>query len=127
MMGFGQMFGRRKSSFYGSPQAMQQRIISKKRQIEKLTRDIQRLEHDLRRASSAPTPPTSPVRPPTLTEAQKEARYLAKYKDVGAAVKGGTFKTGRQHWQQYGRKEGRVFDGLQRPGFIAGFGGWWVK
>jgi hypothetical protein len=36
-----------------------------------------------------------------------EARYLALHGDVAAAVKAGLFESGLQHYQQYGRHEGR--------------------
>ena len=141
-------WGRRgwgKSSYYGGPagkQGIQRKIAKKKRKIEELTRDIQRLNLRLK---SAPTPPKAliptlrpPLPPapkppvpkappkPVLTESQKDARYLARNKDIAKAVKLGRFKSGRHHWKKHGRREGRVFDGL-RPGFLAGFGGWWHK
>ena len=153
--GFGGRFGRRrgwgKSSYYGSPAGQQharRKIAHKKRKIEKLKREVQNLERELKPTPpvliptlrpprppapkppvlrpTAPPVPKAPPKPVGPTEAQKDARYLARYADIAKAVKSGMYKTGRQHWKRHGKGEGRVFDGL-RPGFLAGFGGWWNK
>lgn len=38
-----------------------------------------------------------------------EAAYLARYPDVAAAVARGTFSSGRDHFDRYGRAEGRIW------------------
>jgi hypothetical protein len=37
-----------------------------------------------------------------------EKYYLARYPDVAAAVKSGVFADGREHYDRYGRREGRL-------------------
>ena len=42
-----------------------------------------------------------------MTETFDEDFYLKKYPDVGAAVRRGRFRSGKDHYERYGRNEGR--------------------
>jgi len=37
-----------------------------------------------------------------------ETAYLARYRDVAAAVANGSFPDGRAHYESFGRNEGRL-------------------
>ncbi len=45
-----------------------------------------------------------------LRSTVEEQVYLAKYDDVRKAIENGSFRTGLDHYLNYGRKEGRIWD-----------------
>ncbi len=55
----------------------------------------------------------------TLSSLYNEAYYLAHNADVAAAVKAGVFASGKAHWEQYGKFEGRPFSEAFKPSVYA--------
>lgn len=55
----------------------------------------------------------------TLSSLFNEAYYLAQNKDVAEAVKAGVLSSGRAHWEQYGKHEGRAFSEAFNPAVYA--------
>jgi FkbM family methyltransferase len=48
---------------------------------------------------------------PETISADSEGEYLKKYPDVAMAIMRGSFKSGREHYDRYGRSEGREWGG----------------
>ena len=66
-----------------------------------------------------------PTIPSNWNDAAASKRYLDKYKDVAAAVRGGAVRSALFHYACQGAKEGRTWAGWGRPGYLGGiFANW---